>query len=231
MLAARAQGAKHRRIMIREVLPNVLPAMFSIALLGIAVAIVAEGTLAILGAGVETDTPTWGNMIAHRPQPPPARAAHRVRARAHDLLHRARAQLARRRRARPLRRAGGWRCERRAGTPTSTARVRARPLLEVDRRRDALRDRPRARARGRRRVVHARPRPHARHRRRVGLGQDGAVALDHGPAPEAAASSATARSGSRATEIGHLEPEGDAQVLGRADGDGVPGPDDRRSTR
>jgi peptide/nickel transport system permease protein len=64
VLAARAQGAKHRRIIWREVLPNVLPAMTSIALLGIAVAIVAEGTLAILGASVETDTPTWGNMIA-----------------------------------------------------------------------------------------------------------------------------------------------------------------------
>ena len=64
VLAARAQGAKHRRIITREVLPNVLPAMVSIALLGIAVAIVAEGTLAILGASVETDTPTWGNMIA-----------------------------------------------------------------------------------------------------------------------------------------------------------------------
>jgi peptide/nickel transport system permease protein len=64
VLAARAQGATHRRIIWREVLPNVLPAMLSIALLGIAVAIVAEGTLAILGASVETDTPTWGNMIA-----------------------------------------------------------------------------------------------------------------------------------------------------------------------
>jgi peptide/nickel transport system permease protein len=64
VLAARAQGAKRRRIITREVLPNVLPAMMSIALLSIAVAIVAEGTLAILGASVETDTPTWGNMIA-----------------------------------------------------------------------------------------------------------------------------------------------------------------------
>jgi peptide/nickel transport system permease protein len=63
-LAARAQGATHPRIILREVLPNVLPAMFSIALLGIAVAIVAEGTLSILGASVEADTPTWGNMIA-----------------------------------------------------------------------------------------------------------------------------------------------------------------------
>ncbi|MET0627268.1 MAG: ABC transporter permease [Acidimicrobiia bacterium] len=64
VLAARAQGATHRRILLREVLPNVLPAMISIALLGVAVAIVAEGTLAILGASVEPDTPTWGNMIA-----------------------------------------------------------------------------------------------------------------------------------------------------------------------
>src|SRR5262245_24054853 len=64
VLAARAQGATHRRIIVREVLPNVLPAMVSIALLGVAVAIVAEGTLAILGAGVSPDTPSWGNMIA-----------------------------------------------------------------------------------------------------------------------------------------------------------------------
>jgi len=32
--------------------------------LGIAVAIVAEGTLAILGASVEPDQPTWGNIIS-----------------------------------------------------------------------------------------------------------------------------------------------------------------------
>jgi peptide/nickel transport system permease protein len=64
VLAARAQGAKNGRIMTREVLPNVLPAMFSIALLGIAIAIVAEGTLAILGVGVRPPTPSWGNIIA-----------------------------------------------------------------------------------------------------------------------------------------------------------------------
>ena len=64
VLASRAQGAKSRRIMIREVLPNVLPAMFSIALLAIGIAIVAEGALAILGVGVRPPTPSWGNMIA-----------------------------------------------------------------------------------------------------------------------------------------------------------------------
>ncbi len=64
VLAARAQGAKHGRTMIREVLPNILPAMFSIALLGIAVVIVAEAGLAILGAGVKPEVVTWGNMIS-----------------------------------------------------------------------------------------------------------------------------------------------------------------------
>jgi len=64
VLAARAQGAKSGRIMVRELLPNVAPAMFSIALLGVAIAIVAEGTLAILGVGVRPPTPSWGNIIA-----------------------------------------------------------------------------------------------------------------------------------------------------------------------
>lgn len=63
--AARAQGAKNRHIMVREVLPNVLPAMFSIALLAIAVVIVAEGGLALLGVGVDfTTKPSLGNLIA-----------------------------------------------------------------------------------------------------------------------------------------------------------------------
>lgn len=64
VLAARAQGAKNRRIMVREVLPNVMPAMFSIALLGIAVAMVAEGGLSILGVGVKLPNVSWGGLIA-----------------------------------------------------------------------------------------------------------------------------------------------------------------------
>ncbi|MGH9246285.1 MAG: ABC transporter permease [Acidimicrobiales bacterium] len=62
--AARAMGATNRSILGREVLPNVLPAMFSIGLLGVAVAIVAEGGLSLLGVGVQLPTPSWGNIIA-----------------------------------------------------------------------------------------------------------------------------------------------------------------------
>jgi peptide/nickel transport system permease protein len=64
VLAARAMGAKNRSIMFGEVLPNVLPAMFSIALLGVAVVIVAEGGLSLLGVGVQLPTPSWGNILA-----------------------------------------------------------------------------------------------------------------------------------------------------------------------
>jgi peptide/nickel transport system permease protein len=65
VMAARAQGAKNIRIMWREVLPNVLPALFSIALLAVGVVIVAEGGLSLLGVGIPFDSkPSWGNMIA-----------------------------------------------------------------------------------------------------------------------------------------------------------------------
>lgn len=62
VLAARSLGARDIRIMVREVLPNVLPAMFSIALLSVAVAVIAEGGLAVLGAG--TQSISWGSIIA-----------------------------------------------------------------------------------------------------------------------------------------------------------------------
>jgi peptide/nickel transport system permease protein len=61
--AARAQGASNTSVMFREVLPNVLPAMLSIALLGVAVVIVLEGALAIFGLSIPLPDPSWGNMI------------------------------------------------------------------------------------------------------------------------------------------------------------------------
>lgn len=66
VMAAKTVGAKTPRIIIREVLPNVAPAMFSIALLGVAIAIVVEGGLALIGVGIPADitSPSWGNLIA-----------------------------------------------------------------------------------------------------------------------------------------------------------------------
>ena len=64
VMAARAQGASHARILWREILPNVAPAIMSIALLGVAIAVVAEGGLAILGASVEPPQATLGSLVA-----------------------------------------------------------------------------------------------------------------------------------------------------------------------
>ena len=63
VLAARSVGAKGRRVVFREILPNVVPAMISFALTGLALLIVAEGALAYLGLSVQAPTPTWGKMI------------------------------------------------------------------------------------------------------------------------------------------------------------------------
>lgn len=60
--AARSLGAKHPRIIVRELLPNVVIPMAALALLGMAVAIVAEGGLAFLGLSVESGA-TWGKLI------------------------------------------------------------------------------------------------------------------------------------------------------------------------
>ncbi|MEE2768777.1 MAG: ABC transporter permease [Actinomycetota bacterium] len=60
--AARLLGATNRRVMVREILPNVLVPMSVILLLGLGLTIVAEGGLAYLGLSV-ADGFSWGKMI------------------------------------------------------------------------------------------------------------------------------------------------------------------------
>ncbi|MFI6874820.1 ABC transporter permease [Streptomyces sp. NPDC050400] len=62
--AARAMGARRSRILLRELLPNVLLPILSLAVVMISVLIVAEASLSFLGLGVQPPEPTWGNMIA-----------------------------------------------------------------------------------------------------------------------------------------------------------------------
>ncbi len=61
--SARAMGASTPRILLRELLPNVLPAAISFALIGVAIAIVLEGSLAFLGLSVSLPTASLGNVI------------------------------------------------------------------------------------------------------------------------------------------------------------------------
>lgn len=61
--AARSLGAGNRRILVREILPNVLPSMLSFAFLALAILVIAEGALAFLGLSVEAPNVTWGKLI------------------------------------------------------------------------------------------------------------------------------------------------------------------------
>jgi peptide/nickel transport system permease protein len=62
VLAAKASGATHRRIVMREILPNVFLPLLAFGLLIVAIAIVAEGSLAFLGL-TSQETISWGGMI------------------------------------------------------------------------------------------------------------------------------------------------------------------------
>jgi peptide/nickel transport system permease protein len=61
---ARATGAGDGRIMVRHVLPNVLPTVIVLATTALAYAIVAESSLSFLGVGIPASTPSWGGMLA-----------------------------------------------------------------------------------------------------------------------------------------------------------------------
>ncbi len=63
VLAARALGARHRRILRRHVLPNVAPTIVVIAALSTSGTILLDAGLSFLGIGVPPPTPTWGRMI------------------------------------------------------------------------------------------------------------------------------------------------------------------------
>ena len=63
VMSARALGASNTRILVKEILPNVFPAIVSFSLIGVATVIVLEGSLAFLGLSVQPPTPSWGNMI------------------------------------------------------------------------------------------------------------------------------------------------------------------------
>ena len=62
--AARSLGAGDIRIMVVDVIPNLVAPIIVYATLLIPTAIVFEATLSFLGLGVPIPTPTWGNMIA-----------------------------------------------------------------------------------------------------------------------------------------------------------------------
>jgi ABC-type dipeptide/oligopeptide/nickel transport system permease subunit len=63
VLAGRALGMSHVRIMFRQIFPNLVSPVVVIATLQVAQVIILESFLSFLGLGVQPPTPAWGNML------------------------------------------------------------------------------------------------------------------------------------------------------------------------
>lgn len=63
VMAARAAGMTHLRIIFSQILPNLLSIIIVIASLQVARMIILESFLSFLGLGVQPPTPTWGGML------------------------------------------------------------------------------------------------------------------------------------------------------------------------
>ncbi|MGH2787801.1 MAG: dipeptide/oligopeptide/nickel ABC transporter permease/ATP-binding protein [Actinomycetota bacterium] len=62
--AARAMGARNRRLLFIYVLPSVWQAVLVIALLDVGYLVIVESTLSFLGFGVPPPQPSWGGILA-----------------------------------------------------------------------------------------------------------------------------------------------------------------------
>lgn len=62
--AAEAAGASRTRVLLGEILPNVMPHLIVVATVEAGSAILLEAALSFLGLGVQPPLPSWGLMIA-----------------------------------------------------------------------------------------------------------------------------------------------------------------------
>ncbi len=63
VVAARSMGAKTRRVLVREILPNVIKPALAYSLVAVGSVMVIEGGLSFLGAGLSGSTISWGKML------------------------------------------------------------------------------------------------------------------------------------------------------------------------
>lgn len=64
VLAAEATGIPTGQILLRHLLPGILPVLMVQAAFGLGHVVLAEAGLSFLGLGVAPETPSWGNMLA-----------------------------------------------------------------------------------------------------------------------------------------------------------------------
>ena len=64
VLAATSLAFSTKRILLRHVLPNLIPSLTVLATVEVARAIIRESLLSFLGLGIQPPTPSWGTMLA-----------------------------------------------------------------------------------------------------------------------------------------------------------------------
>lgn len=62
--AAETIGFSRIHILLREILPNVMPVLLALVSLEMGIAVTVEAILSFVGLSLSSDTPTWGGMIA-----------------------------------------------------------------------------------------------------------------------------------------------------------------------
>jgi peptide/nickel transport system permease protein len=62
--SARVAGFSRAAILLKEVLPNVLPSIAALLSLEMGIAVIVEAILSFVNLSIATDDPTWGGMIA-----------------------------------------------------------------------------------------------------------------------------------------------------------------------
>jgi dipeptide transport system permease protein len=62
--SAKVAGRARFGIMLREILPNVLPTIIVLLTLEMGIAVIVEAILSFVNLSISTDDPTWGSMIA-----------------------------------------------------------------------------------------------------------------------------------------------------------------------
>jgi peptide/nickel transport system permease protein len=66
--ASRVSGASDKRIIMRHLMPNIVPQLIIYSALAIPGLILTEATLSYLGLGVQAPQPSWGNMLQEAKQ-------------------------------------------------------------------------------------------------------------------------------------------------------------------
>jgi peptide/nickel transport system permease protein len=62
-LASRGLGMPSWRIILRHLLPNVMPLVLVVTVLDFSALVLAEAVLTYINIGIDPATPSWGNMI------------------------------------------------------------------------------------------------------------------------------------------------------------------------